>query len=32
MSKGNHLRHSRFIALRDDEDARAVRKEAKSVL
>jgi DNA ligase D-like protein (predicted ligase) len=26
-TKGNHLRHSRFIALRDDKDARAVRKE-----
>ena len=24
---GNHLRHSRFIALRDDKDPRAVRKE-----
>jgi ATP-dependent DNA ligase len=23
----NHLRHSRFIALRDDLDARAVRRE-----
>jgi len=26
-TKGNHLRHSRFIALRDDKDARTVRKE-----
>lgn len=26
-TKGNHLRHSRFIALRDDKNARAVRKE-----
>jgi DNA ligase D-like protein (predicted ligase) len=26
-TKGNHLRHSRFIALRDDKDARAVSKE-----
>ena len=26
-TKGNHLRHSRFIALRDDKDARAVKKE-----
>src|SRR5215216_1327007 len=26
-TRGNHLRHSRFIALRDDKDARAVRKE-----
>jgi bifunctional non-homologous end joining protein LigD len=24
----NHLRHSRFIALRDDKDARQVVKEA----
>jgi DNA ligase D-like protein (predicted ligase) len=24
---GNHLRHSRFIALRDDKDARTVKKE-----
>ena len=26
-TKGNHLRHSRFIALRTDKDARTVRKE-----
>ena len=25
---GNHLRHSKFIALRDDKDPRTVRKEA----
>jgi bifunctional non-homologous end joining protein LigD len=24
----NHLRHSRFIALREDKDARHVRREA----
>lgn len=24
---GNHLRHSRFVALRDDKDAREVSKE-----
>jgi DNA ligase D-like protein (predicted ligase) len=26
-TKGNHLRHSRFMALRDDKDPRAVKKE-----
>ena len=26
-TSGNHLRHARFIALRNDKDARAVRKE-----
>jgi bifunctional non-homologous end joining protein LigD len=26
-TSGNHLRHSRFVALRDDKDATEVRKE-----
>ena len=26
-TEGNHLRHSKFIGLRDDKEAREVRKE-----
>jgi bifunctional non-homologous end joining protein LigD len=26
-TEGDHLRHSKFIGLRDDEEAREVRKE-----
>jgi bifunctional non-homologous end joining protein LigD len=30
-SEGDHLRHSKFVSLRDDKDPRDVRRELESI-